>query len=75
MHIKTENGKSSGGSMDLFWGQSTVSVSDAIQHAVLAAKSKLPHATLEWLELAETRGGFDNGVLQFQVAVRIGYSL
>jgi len=75
MHIKSFTGDSSfGGSMGLFWGQSPVSVSEAIQQAVLAAKSALPGATLEWLELAETRGGFDNGVLQFQVSVRIGYN-
>jgi flavin-binding protein dodecin len=74
MHIKSNAGQSNlGGSMGLFWGQSPASVTEAIQQAVLAAKSALPEATLEWLELAETRGGFDNGVLQFQVSVRIGY--
>lgn len=74
MHIKSStSGVSFGGPMALFWGQSPVSFTEAIQQAVLAAKAALPGATLEWLELAETRGGFDNGVLQFQVAVRIGY--
>jgi flavin-binding protein dodecin len=74
MHLKSSSGGSSfGGPMALFWGQSPVSVTEAIQQAVLAAKAALPGATLEWLELAETRGGFDGGVLQFQVAVRIGY--
>lgn len=74
MHIKSAAGNSSfGGSMDVFWGQSPVSVSDAIQQAVSAARSRLSGATFEWLELDETRGGFDNGILQFQVSVRIGY--
>jgi len=76
MVIKNPNGGSNfGGPMDLFWGQSPVSISEAIQSAVAAAKKALPGATIEWLELAETRGGFDDGVLQFQVAVRIGYIL
>ncbi len=74
MHIKNAQGnKSFGGPMEIFWGQSPLSVSEAINSAVLAAKSSLPGAVLEWIELAETRGGFDNGVLQFQVSVRIGY--
>lgn len=60
--------------MKLFYGQSPDSVAAAIQAAVQAAKTELPGATLEWLELAEIRGGFDNNELQFQVAVRIGYS-
>ena len=74
MHIKHHTGNSSfGGSIGLFFGQSPVSITEAIQTAVSAAKTELPGATLEWLELAETRGGFNNGVLQFQVEVRIGY--
>ena len=75
MHIKGPKGNASfGGPMAIFWGQSPVSISDAIQSAATAAAAQLPGATLEWLELAETRGGFDSGVLQFQVSVRIGYT-
>ena len=76
MHIKsgTKGSNAIGGPMETFWGQSPVSVSDAIQQAVSAANLQLgPGTTLEWLELIETRGGFDNGILQFQVVVRIGY--
>jgi flavin-binding protein dodecin len=75
MHIKHPKGnKNFGGPMDLFWGQSPESISHAIQQAVASAKVALPHATFEWLEVAEIRGGFDNNVLQFQVSVRIGYN-
>ncbi len=74
MHLNHPTiGRSFGGPMKLFFGQSPDSITEAIQYAVKAAKEELPGATLEWLELAETRGGFDNGVLQFQVSVRIGY--
>lgn len=73
MHIKSSGCNNVGGPMALFFGQSPVSVSEAIQCAVNAATSELPGATLEWLELAEIRGGFDSNVLQFQVSVRIGY--
>lgn len=75
MHIQSSSSNPSfGGPMALFWGQSPDSVTEAVQQAVLAAKAALPGAKLEWLELAEIRGGFDNGVLQFQIAVRIGYT-
>jgi flavin-binding protein dodecin len=74
MHIQSKSGGHSfGGPMKLFWGQSPVSVTEAIQQAAEAAKKELPGATLEWMELAEIRGGFDQGKLQFQVSVRIGY--
>jgi flavin-binding protein dodecin len=71
--IKSSSSNNIGGPMKMFFGQSPTSVSEAIQCAVSAAKTELPGATLEWLELGEIRGGFDSGVLQFQVSVRIGY--
>lgn len=75
MHIQSTTGASDfGGPMRLFWGQSPTSVTEAIQCAVRAAQTELEGAILEWLEVAEIRGGFKEGKeLQFQVAVRIGY--
>jgi len=64
----------SGGQMQLFWGQSVESSDAAIREAVKAAHAALPGKTLEWLEVAEVRGGFQDGKLQFQIAVRIGYA-
>ena len=65
---------SSGGQMGLFWGQSFESFDAAVQAAADAARNDLGGKTLEWLEVVEFRGGFDDNKLQFQVAVRIGYA-
>jgi flavin-binding protein dodecin len=65
---------SSGGPMDVFWGQSYESYDAAIQAAVEAARMDLRGKTLEWLEVIEFRGGFSDGRLQYQTAVRIGYA-
>ena len=70
--MKIESG--SGGQLGLFWGQSYESYDAAVQQAVEAATKDLPDKTLEWLEVVEFRGGFEDGKLQFQVAVRIGYA-
>jgi flavin-binding protein dodecin len=76
MLMKSKQGNAElGGAMGLFWGQAPGSVDNAIQEAVAAAQSSVPGATLEWLELVETRGGFEGGVLQYQVSVRIGYQM
>ncbi|MET3134968.1 flavin-binding protein dodecin [Oxalobacteraceae bacterium GrIS 1.11] len=76
MLIKSKQGNANlGGAMGLFWGQAAGSIENAIQQAVDAAQATFAGATLEWLELVETRGGFDQGVLQYQVSVRIGYQL
>lgn len=37
-------------------------------------REALSGKTLEWLEVVEFRGGFNDNKLQFQVAVRIGYA-
>ncbi len=65
---------SSGGKMDLFWGQSFESYDAAIAAAVEAAREALAGKTLEWLEVVEFRGGFSDGRLQYQTSVRIGYA-
>ena len=65
---------SSGGQMSVFWGQSFESYDAAIEAAAAAAQKELTGKTLEWLEVIEFRGGFDNGKLQYQTAVRIGYA-
>ena len=65
---------SSGGQMNTYWGQSYASYDAAITAATEAASKDLGDKTLEWFEVLEFRGGFDNGRLQYQTAVRIGYS-
>lgn len=65
---------SAGGQMGTYWGQSYESYDAAIAAAVEAARQDLAGKTLEWLEVIEFRGGFDNGRLQYQTAVRIGYA-
>ncbi len=65
---------SSGGQMDLFWGQSYESYDAAVAAAVEAARAALAGKTLEWLEVVEFRGGFNDGKLQYQTSVRIGYA-
>ena len=47
---------------------------EAIAAAVEASRQALAGKTLEWLEVIEFRGGFDDGRLQYQTAVRIGYA-
>ena len=65
---------SSGGQMGTYWGQSYESYDAAIAAAVEAARQDLAGKTLEWMEVLEFRGGFSNGRLQYQTAVRIGYA-
>ncbi len=65
---------SSGGQMSVFWGQSYESYDAAIAAAVEAARQNLPGKTFEWFEVIEFRGGFNNGRVQYQTAVRIGYA-
>ena len=65
---------SSGGQMDTFWGQSYESFDAAVVAATDAARQALAGKTLEWLEVVEFRGGFNDGKLQYQTAVRIGYA-
>lgn len=65
---------SSGGQMDMFWGQSYESFDAAVSAAVDAAQQALAGKTLEWLEVIEFRGGFNDGRMQYQTAVRIGYA-
>ncbi len=72
---KTVKAKStSGGPLDLFWGQSRKSYDAAVEAAVEAARKALTGRTLEWFEVIEFRGGFTDGKIQYQVAVRIGYA-
>ncbi|MEM7351254.1 MAG: dodecin domain-containing protein [Acidobacteriota bacterium] len=65
---------SSGGQMGVFWGQSFESYDAAIAAAAEAAQKDLAGKTLEWFEVLEFRGGFDNGKLQYQTAIRVGYA-
>ncbi len=58
----------------MFWGQSFESYDAAIAAAVETARQNLAGKTLEWLEVIESRGGFDDGRLQYQTSVRIGYA-
>lgn len=65
---------SSGGQMDTLWGQSYESYDAAVAAAVESARQVLAGKTLEWLEVVEFRGGFNDGRLQYQTSVRIGYA-
>ena len=65
---------SSGGQMATYWGQSFESYDAAIKAATEAARKDLCDKTLEWFEVIEFRGGFDNGKVQYQTSVRIGYA-
>ncbi len=65
---------SSGGQMGVFWGQSYESYDAAVAAAADAAQQALAGKTLEWLEVVEFRGGFNDGKLQYQTAIRIGYA-
>ena len=65
---------SSGGQMSIFWGQSYESYDAAIAAAADAAQQALAGKTLEWFEVVEFRGGFNDGKLQYQTAIRIGYA-
>lgn len=70
MHLKS----STGGQMALFWGQSYDSYDAATHQAVETARKRLPGKTLEWIEMDKMGGGFDdNGQLQFQIVIRVGY--
>ena len=60
--------------MDVFWGQSYESYDASIAAAVEAARQTLAGKSLEWFEVIEFRGAFDDGRLQYQTAVRIGYA-
>jgi len=64
----------SGGQMRIYWGQSMDSYDSAIKEAAAEARKDLQGKTLEWFEVIEFRGGFDNGKPQFQTAIRVGYA-
>ncbi len=55
-------------------GSSTVSIEDAIQHAVTRASQTLKN--LRWFEVMETRGHVEDGtVAHYQVVIKVGFSL
>ncbi|MEE8145366.1 MAG: dodecin [Kiloniellales bacterium] len=55
-------------------GSSTVSIEDAIQHAVTRASQTLKN--LRWFEVIETRGHVEDGtVAHYQVVIKVGFSL
>jgi flavin-binding protein dodecin len=55
-------------------GSSTVSIEDAIQHAVTRASQTLKN--LRWFEVIETRGQVEEGtVAHYQVVIKVGFSL
>ncbi len=55
-------------------GSSTVSIEDAIQHAVTRASQTLKN--LRWFEVIETRGQVEEGtVAHYQVVLKVGFSL
>ncbi|MEJ2752050.1 MAG: dodecin family protein [Chloroflexota bacterium] len=55
-------------------GTSTTSVEDAVQNAVKKASETVRN--LRWFEVKEVRGAIlDDGSLQWQVTVKIGFAL
>lgn len=55
-------------------GSSTVSIEDAIQHAVARASQTLKN--LRWFEVIETRGHIEEGaVAHYQIVIKVGFSL
>jgi flavin-binding protein dodecin len=55
-------------------GTSTTSVEDAVQNAVNKASETVRN--LRWFEVKEVRGAIlDDGSLQWQVTVKIGFAL
>lgn len=55
-------------------GSSTVSIEDAIQHAVTRASQTLKN--LRWFEVIETRGHVEDGmVAHYQVVIKVGFSI
>ncbi|MFL7871123.1 MAG: dodecin [Anaerolineales bacterium] len=55
-------------------GTSTTSVEDAVQNAVNKASETIRN--LRWFEVKEIRGAIvDDGSLQWQVTVKIGFAL
>ncbi len=64
----------SAGQMSTFWGQSTESFDAAVAAAAEAARAELPDKKLDWFEVIEFRGAFTADGLQYQTAIRVGYS-
>jgi dodecin len=54
-------------------GTSTVGYDDAIKQAVERARKTLRN--LEWFEVTEQRGRLSQGVIEYQVALEVGFAL
>ena len=55
-------------------GTSSVSIEDAINHAVAKAGETVRH--IRWFEVIEVRGAVgDNKVTQWQVTIKLGFKL
>ena len=54
-------------------GTSTVGYDDAIRQAVERARKTLRN--LEWFEVTEQRGRLSQGVIEYQVALEVGFAL
>ncbi len=54
-------------------GTSTVGYDDAIKQAVERAHKTLRN--LEWFEVKEQRGRLSQGVIEYQVALEVGFAL
>jgi flavin-binding protein dodecin len=54
-------------------GTSTVGYDDAIKQAVERARKTLRN--LEWFEVKEQRGRLSQGVIEYQIALEVGFAL
>lgn len=54
-------------------GTSNVSVEDAVTQAIERAQQTLRH--VRWFEVTEQRGRIDNGEIEYQVTLEIGFEL
>jgi dodecin len=54
-------------------GTSSVSFDDAVKRAIARAQKTL--RDLQWFEVKEQRGRIDEGTIEYQVTVEIGFAL
>ncbi|GCE22146.1 dodecin [Dictyobacter kobayashii] len=54
-------------------GTSSVGFDDAVRRAVARAQKTLRH--VQWFEVKEQRGRIDEGSIEYQVTVEIGFAL
>jgi dodecin len=54
-------------------GTSDTSIEDAVTHALMRAQQTLRN--VQWFEITEQRGRINNGKIEFQVSLEVGFEL